>query len=70
MRIIDVNETTSEHRAQVAHARGRFGDGETMKGRSLQLAAVGLSVFALLCWLVIFVAGTDVWHDVGSPTSS
>ena len=38
-----------------------------MKLRSVQLAACGVSVFALLCWLVIFLAGTDVWHDLGSP---
>lgn len=38
-----------------------------MKTRSLQLAACGLSVLALFCWVVMFLAGTDVWHDVGSP---
>lgn len=38
-----------------------------MKPKSSQLAACGLSVVALLCWLVMFLAGTDVWHDVGSP---
>jgi hypothetical protein len=38
-----------------------------MKPKSSQLVACGLSVVALLCWLVIFLAGTDVWHDVGSP---
>ena len=26
-----------------------------------------LSALALLCWFVMFVAGTDVWHDVGRP---
>jgi hypothetical protein len=38
-----------------------------MKPKSSQLAAFALSVIALLCWLVMFLAGTDVWHDVGSP---
>ena len=26
-----------------------------------------LSALALLCWVVMFLAGTDVWHDVGRP---
>jgi hypothetical protein len=39
-----------------------------MKPTSSQLAACGLGVVALLCWLVMFLAGTDVWHDVGSPS--
>lgn len=26
-----------------------------------------LGAVALLCWLVMFAAGTDVWHDVGRP---
>lgn len=28
---------------------------------------VGLSVVGLTCWLVMFLAGTDVWHYTGSP---
>ena len=28
---------------------------------------LGLGVLALLCWAVMFLAGTDVWHDVGRP---
>lgn len=38
-----------------------------MRHKSLSLAAFCLTVFGLLCWLVMFLAGTDVWHDVGSP---
>jgi hypothetical protein len=38
-----------------------------MKPNSRCLTACGLSVGALLCWLVMFLAGTDVWHDIGSP---
>jgi hypothetical protein len=33
----------------------------------MQLATLGLNTVALLCWLVMFLAGTDVWHDVGRP---
>ncbi len=22
---------------------------------------------SLLCWIVMFMAGTDVWHDIGRP---
>jgi hypothetical protein len=25
-----------------------------------------LSAISLLCWVVMFLAGTDVWHDTGS----
>lgn len=28
---------------------------------------VGLSTLGMLCWLVMFLAGTDVWHFAGSP---
>ena len=28
---------------------------------------LGLSVGALLCWVVMFLAGHDVWHFLGSP---
>ena len=27
----------------------------------------GLSAVGLLCWIVMFLAGTDVWHFAGSP---
>ena len=26
-----------------------------------------LSIIALVCWCVMFLAGTDVWHYAGSP---
>ena len=26
-----------------------------------------LSTLGMLCWLVMFLAGTDVWHFAGSP---
>jgi hypothetical protein len=28
---------------------------------------IGLSALGMLCWLVMFLAGTDVWHFAGSP---
>lgn len=28
---------------------------------------ITLSVVGLLCWVVMFLAGTDVWHFAGSP---
>ena len=28
---------------------------------------VGLSIMGLMCWIVMFLAGTDVWHSAGSP---
>ena len=28
-------------------------------------AAVVLNFIALLCWIIMFLAGTDVWHDTG-----
>jgi hypothetical protein len=27
---------------------------------------VGLNIVAMVCWVFIFLAGTDVWHDTGS----
>ena len=38
-----------------------------MKESSFHLAELLLTVAALVCWVVMFLAGTDVWHDVGSP---
>jgi hypothetical protein len=38
-----------------------------MARKSVQLATLGLEILAVLCWLVMFLAGTDVWHDVGRP---
>ena len=28
---------------------------------------IGLGVAGTLCWIVMFLAGTDVWHFAGSP---
>ena len=28
---------------------------------------IGLSILGTICWLVMFLAGTDVWHFAGSP---
>ena len=28
---------------------------------------VGLCIVGLLSWIIMFLAGTDVWHFVGSP---
>jgi hypothetical protein len=33
----------------------------------MQLATFCLGVLALLCWVVMFLSGTDVWHDLGRP---
>jgi len=30
-------------------------------------SAIGLSIVGMLCWVVMFLAGTDVWHSAGSP---
>jgi hypothetical protein len=35
--------------------------------RSVQRATLGLDILAVLCWVVMFLAGNDVWHDVGRP---
>lgn len=28
---------------------------------------LALSTLGMLCWIVMFLAGTDVWHVAGSP---
>lgn len=28
---------------------------------------IGACTVGLLCWVVMFLAGTDVWHFIGSP---
>lgn len=33
----------------------------------LKSALIGLNLMILLCWVVLFLAGTDVWHDLGRP---
>jgi hypothetical protein len=38
-----------------------------MEGKWIQPATLGFGVFALLCWIVMFLAGTDIWHDAGRP---
>jgi len=38
-----------------------------MEGKWVQLTTLGFGVFALLCWIVMFLAGTDIWHDTGRP---
>ena len=35
--------------------------------KSRQVVTLGLEILAVLCWVVMFLAGTDVWHDVGRP---
>jgi hypothetical protein len=38
-----------------------------MERRSIHLVTLCFSAFALLCWGVMFLAGTDVWHAAGRP---
>ena len=38
-----------------------------MAPQRIQLATLCLGALALLCWVVMFLSGTDVWHDVGRP---
>lgn len=38
-----------------------------MERKPAHVASICLGVMALLCWLVMFLAGTDIWHDVGRP---
>jgi len=38
-----------------------------MKPTWSQSAALYLGALALGCWIVVFMAGTDVWHDSGRP---
>ena len=28
---------------------------------------LAVSLLGMLCWIVMFLAGTDVWHSAGSP---
>ena len=28
---------------------------------------IGLTTLGMVCWLAMFLAGTDVWHFAGSP---
>lgn len=38
-----------------------------MKQTWSQSATLYLGALALGCWVVMFMAGTDVWHDSGRP---
>jgi hypothetical protein len=38
-----------------------------MNRKWVQLATLCCSAVALLCWIVMFLAGTDIWHDAGRP---
>ena len=38
-----------------------------MKRTWSQTAALYLGAFALGCWIMMFMAGHDVWHDSGRP---
>ena len=38
-----------------------------MARQRIHLATLCLGSLALLCWIVMFLSGTDVWHDVGRP---
>lgn len=38
-----------------------------MKDSAFQIGSLVLSGVALVCWVVMFFAGTDVWHSVGRP---
>jgi hypothetical protein len=40
--------------------------GANMAGK-VHVITLGLGILALICWAVMFLAGTDVWHDVGRP---
>jgi len=31
------------------------------------MKVIGLSIIGLMCWIVMFLAGHDVWHFAGSP---
>jgi len=38
-----------------------------MNDRSVRVASVVLPGFAIVRWVVMFLAGTDVWDDLGRP---
>lgn len=35
--------------------------------KRLSLITIFSTLLSLGCWLVMFLAGTDVWHDTGRP---
>jgi hypothetical protein len=38
-----------------------------MTGERASIVTLCFAWFGLLCWIVMFMAGHDVWHDVGRP---
>jgi hypothetical protein len=38
-----------------------------MTRRLIPGASLGLAVAGLACWMLMFAAGTDIWHDTGRP---
>ena len=32
---------------------------------STQITSLGFTAACLACWLLMFAAGTDIWHDTG-----
>jgi hypothetical protein len=38
-----------------------------MNRRWIQASTLCLGAAALLCWVVMFLAGTDIWHAAGRP---
>jgi hypothetical protein len=36
-------------------------------GVTTMKSMIALSTLGILCWVVMFLAGTDVWHSAGSP---
>jgi hypothetical protein len=35
--------------------------------RKIATIASAASLVGLICWSIMFLAGTDAWHDVGRP---
>ncbi len=38
-----------------------------MESRKAWMVSSVVSFAGLLCWIIMFLAGHDVWHDVGRP---
>ena len=38
-----------------------------MKHQTFCFIGLLTGIVSILCWLVMFAAGTDVWHDIGRP---
>jgi hypothetical protein len=36
-----------------------------MTGRWTPISTLALTATSLACWLLMFAAGTDIWHDTG-----